>query len=83
MRTALTAMSFLMLSSVALAQEPQTTAALQFIDIEAALDVTGDIVKPKGLVVTKMQRARHQRLLDLRRNFLERIPQTAKDIALR
>ena len=83
MRTALTAMSFLVLSGVALAQDPPPPPPVQFVDIEAALNIDGDVVKPKGLLVTQVQRARHQRLLDLRRNFLERIPQTAKDVSFR
>ena len=83
MRTALTALSFLMLSGVALAQDDPPAPPIQFVDIEAALNIDGDVVKPKGLLVTQVQRARHQRLLELRRDFLERIPQTAKHIAFR
>jgi len=70
----------MLFSSTALAQDDDVKT--KFYDFDDML-IDGDIKKPEGMVYGVTERARFERLLSLKKSFLPRIEETAKDDALK
>jgi len=75
---------FALLVSPAVAQPSASTpqTPIKFIDM-GAIDIRGTHTRPKGINYTAKQRPVFHPLHDLKRDFLARLPRTAKDVALR
>ena len=70
----------MLLTSAASAQDDDVQT--KFYDFDDML-IDGDIKKPEGMVYGVTERAKFERLLSLKKSFLPKIEETAKDDALK
>ena len=70
----------MLLTSSASAQDDDVKT--KFYDFDDML-IDGDIKKPEGMVYGVTERAKFERLLSLKKSFLPKIEETAKDDALK
>jgi hypothetical protein len=69
-----------LVSTAALAQEEDLKT--KFYDFDDML-IDGELKKPEGFVYGALEKAKFDRLLSLKKSFLPRIEETAKDDALK
>jgi hypothetical protein len=69
-----------MVSATAVAQDDDLKT--KFYDFDDML-IDGEIKKPEGFVYGALEKAKFDRLLSLKKSFLPRIEETAKDDALK
>lgn len=74
------ALGLVLTSSAAFAQDDDVKT--KFYDFDDML-IDGDIKKPEGMVYGVTERAKFERLLSLKKSFLPKIEETAKDDALK
>ncbi len=67
---------------VASAQDAEGDVKTKFYDFDDML-IDGELKKPEGLVVRANDKAKFDRLLNLKKSFLPKIEETAKDDALK
>ena len=83
MRRLLTVALFLTASSAALAAPPEGSGEkAKFYDFSDQL-IDGEIKKPTALYTDARQKAKFERLLKLKRDFLPQLRSTSKDATLR
>ncbi|MBH24897.1 MAG: hypothetical protein CMH57_10670 [Myxococcales bacterium] len=75
------AMGLVLTGSVAFAQDDDDVKT-KFYDFDDML-IDGDIKKPEGMVYGVTERAKFERLLSLKKSFLPKIEETAKDDVLK
>jgi hypothetical protein len=71
-----------MVSSVAMAQDKEGDLKTKFYDFDDML-IDGELKKPEGLVFKAQEKAKFDRLLSLKKSFLPRIEESAKEDALK
>jgi hypothetical protein len=72
-----------LLPTAALAQDAEPEVRYQDrteIDFERALDIQGELVKPKGVVVVETRRKGFNPLIELRVDFKAELAATAREI---
>lgn len=80
MRTILTVLAFLMISSVASGQNKD--AKTKFYNFDDLL-INGEYKKPQVLYIDSHQKVQFERLLKLKKDFLPRLKETRREPALR
>ena len=82
MLAVIVAVAFLAPASLALAQDEGDEAVpTRFYDFNDML-IDGELMRPEGMFTRARDRARFERLLDLRREFIEEIEESAKEESL-
>lgn len=79
---AVAAATLLSLGAPASAQEGGDKSKVKFYNFDDML-IDGEIKKPSGLLTDSKQKARFQRLLDLKKSFLPILEKSAKEKALK
>jgi len=72
----------LLVPAIAVAQEAGDDVKTKFYNFDDML-IDGELKKPDGFVYGKVEKAKFDRLLSLKKSFLPKIEETAKDDALK
>ena len=78
----ITSLLFLSLSGVAMAQEGDDSSKTKFYNFDDLL-IDGQYKKPQVLYTDARQKVKFERLLKLKKDFLPKLKETAKDFSLR
>ncbi len=82
MRRALATLLLLPMLGLAQGATPAPEPPVEFIELDGVV-IDGQPVKPRGMRLDARQRAKFERLLKLKKDFLREIPHTASDVSLR
>jgi hypothetical protein len=78
MATIFASLAFVSLPGIAAAAPPKTDARAKFYNFDEML-IDGEIKKPQALYVNPRRRAKFGKLLKLKKSFIDKLFQTAKD----
>ena len=80
MVTVILAVAFMLPTSFTVAQDEADTPS-RFYDFNDML-IDGELMRPEGMFTRARDRARFERLLNLRREFIDEIEESAKEEAM-
>jgi len=70
--------AFVVCAQTAVAAKPPTNARVKFYNFDELL-IDGEVKKPKGILITPRRAAKFGRLLKLKKSFMNKLYESAKD----